>query len=157
MKTVKVLGILVFIAGIAAIVVGGVFIGQGIAKNNLITERMEIEQVSLALDPENPNVYTLIMDAEGAQAAADTIAEHRRNIAPTYQDLLNRGNGRFDPTNPDDLNYAQAMNLENYLYLAVLAFGLIQVVWANGAILVIIGLGAAGTGFALYRIGRAKA
>lgn len=157
MNIVRILGILIMAAGIVTIVVGGVFIGQGIAKNNLIVERMDIEQVSLALDPENPNVYTLVTDAEGAQAAADIIAEHRRNIAPTYQDLLNQGTGRFDPTNPDDLTYAQAMNLENYLYLAVLAFGLIQVVWANGAVLVVIGLGAIGTGLALYRISRAKA
>jgi hypothetical protein len=152
---VRILGMLIMVAGIVTIVVGGVFIGQGIAKNNLITERMEIEQVSLALDPENPNVYTLVMDAEEAQAAADIIAEHRRSIAPTYQDLL--AGGQFDSSNTTQLTYAQAMNLENYLYLAVLAFGLIQVVWANGAVLVIIGLGAVGTGFALYRISRAKA
>jgi hypothetical protein len=152
---VRILGMLIMVAGIVTIVVGGVFIGQGIAKNNLITERMEIEQVSLALDPENPNVYTLVMDAEEAQAAADIIAEHRRSIAPTYQDLL--AGGQFDSSNTTQLTYAQAMNLENYLYLAVLAFGLIQVVLANGAVLVIIGLGAVGTGFALYRISRAKA
>jgi hypothetical protein len=155
MNIVRILGMLIMAAGIVTIVVGGVFIGQGIAKNNLIVERMDIEQVSLALDPENPNVYTLVTDAEGAQAAADIIAEHRRSIAPTYQDLL--AGGRFDSSNTTHLTYAQAMNLENYLYLAVLAFGLIQVVWANGAVLVVIGLGAVGTGYALYRISRAKA
>ena len=155
MNIIRILGMLIMVAGIVAIAVGGVFIGQGIAKNNLIVERMNIEQVTLALDPENPDVYTLVTDAEGAQAAADIIAEHRRNIAPTYQELL--AGGRFDSSNTTQLTYAQAMNLENYLYLAVLAFGLIQVVWANGAVLVVIGLGAIGTGFALYHISRAKA
>jgi hypothetical protein len=157
MKLVGILGILITLAGVVAIVVGGVFIAQGIAKNNLIVERMEIEKVTLALDPENPDVLTPVNNADEAQEAADTIAEHRRSIAPSYQELLNQGNGRFDPTNPTDLTYAQAMNLENYLYLAVLAFGLIQVVWANGAVLVVIGLGAIGTGFALYRISQRKA
>ncbi|MBN1693590.1 MAG: hypothetical protein JW845_08570 [Dehalococcoidales bacterium] len=155
MKMVKVIGVLAMLAGVAAIAIGGVFIGQGIVKNNLIVERMDIEQVSLALNPEKPNVYTVVTDAAGAQAAADIIAEHRRAIAPTYQDLL--AGGRFDSSNITQLTYAQAMNLENYLYLAVLAFGLIQVVWANGAVLVIIGLAVGGTGFALYRISSAKA
>jgi hypothetical protein len=157
MKTVRILGILIMIAGVAAIAVGGVFIGQGFAKNNLINERMEVEKVTLALDPNNPTVLTPISNADEAQAAADTIAEHRRSIAPSYQDLLNQGTGKFDPTNPTDLTYAQAMNLENYLYLAVLAYGLIQVVWANGVILVIIGLAVGGGGFALYRISQGKA
>ena len=150
MKIVRILGILIMGVGLVSIVVGGVFIGQGIAKNNLIVERMDIEQVTLALDPNTPNVYTAINDGEEAQLAADTIAEHRRGIAPTYQDLLQ--GGRFDSGNTTHLTYGQAMNLENYLYLAVLAFGVVQVVLANGAVLVIIGLGAAGTGFALYKI-----
>lgn len=145
------LAILVMVLGMAAIVFGAVFIGQGIAKNNLIVERMEIEQVTLALDPDNPNVYTSVTDIGAAQAAADTIAEHRRNIAPTYQDLL--GEGRYDPSNPDHLSYAQAMNLENYLYLAVAAFGLVQVALASGAFMIIVGLALGGTGWALLRIG----
>jgi hypothetical protein len=156
MKLVRNLGILVVVLGVAAMVIGGVFITEGIAKNNLIVDRMKVEKVSLALDPNNPGVYTQINNASDAQKAADTIAEHRRAIAPSYQDLLNQGNGRFDPTNPTDLTYAQAMNLENYLYMAVTAFGLIQVTMASGAFMVITGLAIGGTGLALYRIGRTQ-
>ena len=101
MRIVRILGILIMGAGIISIAVGGVFIGQGFAKNSLIGERMEIEQVTLAIDPENPDVYTLIVDGEGAQMAADTIAEHRRGIAPTYQDLLQ--GSRFDSGNTTHL------------------------------------------------------
>lgn len=144
------LAILVMILGLAAIVFGGVFIGQGIAKNNLIVERMEIEKVTLALDPDNPDLYTSVTDINAAQGAADTIAEHRRNIAPTYQELL--AGERYDPTNPAQLSYAQAMNLENYLYLAVAAFGLVQVALASGAFMVIVGLALGGTGWALLRV-----
>ena len=152
MKLVRILSILVMVLGVLGIVIGGVFIGEGIAKNNLIVNRMEVEKVSLALDPNQPGVYTPINNSSDAQKAADTIAEHRRAIAPTYQDLL--GSGRFDPTNPLHLTYAQAMNLENYLYMAVTAFGLIQVTIASGAFMVIVSLAIGATGLALYRIAR---
>jgi len=111
---------------------------------------MNVEKVALALDPENPNELTAINNSTDAQKAADTIAEHRRSISPSYQDLL--GSGRFDPTNPKHLTYAQAMNLENYLYLAVTAFGLIQVVEAAGAFMILVGLGLGLIGLVLYRI-----
>lgn len=152
MKFTQGLAILVMVLGLVSIVIGGVFIGQGFAKNNLIVDRMEIEKVTLALDPEKPNVYTSVTDIDAAQGAADTIAEHRRNIAPTYQELLD--GGRYDPTNPAHLSYAQAMNLENYLYLAVAAFGLVQVALASGAVMVVTGLALGGTGWALLRIHR---
>lgn len=148
------LALLVMVLGLVAIVLGGVFIGQGIAKNNLIVERMKVEKVTLALDPDNPSVTTQINNAADAQKAADTIASHRRSIAPTYQDLLNMGTGRFDPTNTTDLTYAQAMNLENYLYMAVTAFGLIQVTMAAGVFMVVTGLALGGGGLALYRLSR---
>jgi hypothetical protein len=154
MKLVRKLAILVVVLGVAAIVIGGVFIGEGIIKNNLIVDRMNVEKVSLALDPDNPAEYTPINDAAGAQKAADTIAEHRRAIAPSYQDLL--AGGRFDATNTKHLTYSQAMNLENYLYMAVTAFGLIQVTLATGAFMVIVGLALGGAGLALYRISRTQ-
>jgi hypothetical protein len=154
MSLVRNLAVLVLVLGVAAVVIGGVFIGEGVAKNNLIVDRMNVEKVSLALDPNNPALYTQINNASEAQKAADTIASHRRTIAPTYQDLL--GTGKFDPTNPKDLTYAQAMNLENYLYMAVTAFGLIQVTMANGVFMVITGLALGGTGLALYRVGRSQ-
>jgi hypothetical protein len=152
MDIVRGLAILVLILGIMAIVLGCVFIGQGIVKNNLIVDRMNVEKVTLAINPDNPQELTPIRNAADAQKAADTIASHRRAIAPTYQDLLD--SGRFDPTNPKHLTYAQAMNLENYLYMAVTAFGLIQVVTASGVFMVITGLALGGTGIALNRLSR---
>jgi len=150
---VRTLAIIVLLLGVVGIVIGGVFIGQGIAKNNLIVERMETEKVSLALDPDNPNLYTAVTDIEAAQGAADVIAEHRRGIAPTYQELL--AGERYDPTNPAQLSYAQALNLENYLYLAVAAFGLVQVALASGVFMVVTGIALGGTGLVLFRLTRA--
>jgi hypothetical protein len=144
------LGLLILILGVIGVALGGVFLWQGVAKNNLIVDRMKVEKVSLAVDPNNPTVLTQITNAAEAQKAADTIASHRRAISPSYQDLL--GSGRFDPTNPQHLTYAQAMNLENYLYMAVTAFGLIQVVMGSGAYMIVTGLAVFLIGLALYRL-----
>ena len=156
MKLIKYLGLGIIVLAVVSLVIGVVFITEGIMKNNLIVDRMNIEKVSLNLDPNNPTVFTPINNAEDAQKAADLIAEHRRSIAPTYQDLLAQGNGRFDPTNLTDLTYAQAMNLENYLYMAVTAFGLIQATMANGAFMIIVGLAIGIIGFMIYRVSRIK-
>jgi len=146
----RVLSILISLIGIVAIVVGAVFIFEGVSKNNLITNRMNVEKVTLSVDPNNPNQVTQINTAAEAQKAADTIATHRRSIAPTYQDLL--GGKQFDPTNPKELTYSQAMNLENYLYTAVMAFGLVQVVLAAGAFMILVGVGLGLIGLVLYRM-----
>ena len=140
--------IAVLILGLVAVVFGAVFIGLGMAKNNQLVGAMRQEQVTLSLEEGAPP--TLIDNMAKAQAAGDLIREHRRGIAPTYQDLL--GEGRFDPTNPEQLTYAQAMNMENYLYLAVIGFGIIQAVMASGVFMVITGIALGGTGVVLYRL-----
>lgn len=147
---VRKLAVVVMLLGVVGVVLGGIFVWQGVAKSNLITERMEIEKVALAVDPNHPEQVTQITNAADAQKAADTIASHRRAIAPSYQELL--GSGRFDPTNPEHLTYAQAMNLENYLYMAVTAFGLTQSVMGSGAYMVIVGLAVLLIGLVLYRL-----
>ena len=110
---------------------------------------MRIEHITL--DIEGAELEGKVIDSLGeAQKAGDTIREHRRGIAATYEDLL--GENRFDPTNPRHLTYAQALNLENYLYLAVVAFGLTQSVTASGVFMVITGIALGGTGVMLYRL-----
>ena len=145
----RTLAIGVSVLGVVAVVIGGVFIGQGVYKDNQLVEAMQEEQVTLGI--EGTELEGEVIDSLGeAMEAGDTIREHRRGIAPSYGELL--GEGRYDPTNPDHLTYAQAMNLENYLYLAVVAFGLTQSVTASGAFMVIAGLALGGTGLVLYRL-----
>ena len=132
-----------------AVVIGGVFIGQGVSKNSQLTEAMRVEHVTLGI--EDTELEGQVIDSLGeARKAGDIIREHRRGIAPTYSDLL--GGGRYNPENPQQLSYAQALNLENYLYLAVVAFGLTQSVMASGAFMVVVGLALSGTGLVLYRL-----
>jgi hypothetical protein len=153
MKMVKLASIIVIVLGVVAFVIGGVFLGLGIQKSQLIVNRMNVENVTLALNPDRPDVYTQINDTASAQKAADTIASHRRSIAPTYQDLL--GGKQFDPTNPTQLKYVQAMNLENYLYMAVVAFGLIDVTMAAGGFMIIAGIALILLALAVYRFASA--
>jgi len=135
---------------VVAVVFGAVFIGQGISKNNQLVAAMQVEQVALGIESE---LEGEIIDSLGeAMEAGDTIREHRRGIAPTYSDLL--GGERYDPADPLQLTYAQALNLENYLYLAVVAFGLTQSVTASGVFMVVTGLALGGTGVVLYRLGQ---
>jgi len=145
------LAMLVLLLGVVGIVMGAVFVGLAVARNNQLVEAMRVEQVILPLHPEEPDEPPSVIDSAGeAQAAGDLIREHRRGIAPTYQDLL--GEGRYDPTNPRHLSYAQALNMENYLYLAVIGFGLTQSVMASGAFMIITGIALGATGVVLLRV-----
>jgi len=150
MKTIKTLSLLVLFFGLVAVVMGGVFIGLGVTKDSQLKEAMRIERVTLGIESELEG--EVIDSLSEAQEAGDTIREHRRGIAASYSDLL--GENRYDPMNPQHLSYAQALNLENYLYLAVVAFGLTQAVTATGAFMVITGIALGGTGVMLYKLNK---
>jgi len=133
---------------------GAVFIGLGVAKNNQLVEVMRVEHVTLGI--EDTELEGQVIDTpEEAQQAGDILREHRRGIAPTYSDLL--GGGRYNPEDPRQLSYAQALNLENYLYLAVVAFGLTQSVTASGAFMIVNGIAFIATGGVLFRLTRITA
>jgi hypothetical protein len=71
-------------------------------------------------------------------------------MAPTYNEAL--GGGQFDPAVPSEAKYAQAMNLENYLYLGVLSFGVVQVVEGAGAFMIVVAVALWAIGIILWRI-----
>jgi hypothetical protein len=141
--------IIMLILGAAGVVMGVVFIYQGVTKSNLLTEAMGEEKINLDFVPGIPK-GEIIDTAQKAMLAGDTIREHRRKIAPTYEALL--GGRKFNPANPKDLIYAQALNMENYLYLAVVGFGLTQVAMASGVFMMIMGIAIGGTGITLYNL-----
>jgi len=143
-KTVRNLGMVVIIIGVVALAVGIVFVQQGFAQESWLVDAMENEQIAM---PDGSGV--IVNNSQLAQAAGDLVREHRRSISPTYGELL--GGEHFDPTNPTQITYLQAMNIENYLYLAVTAFGVFLVVKAVGAFMVLMGIGLGVTGFALWR------
>ena len=147
-KTISNLGIAIIVLAIVCAIVGIVFVQQGFSKQNYLVNAMKQEQITLNIDGQQ----VVIDNATKAQKAGDTVREHRHGIAPTYGDLL--AGKQFDPTNPKQLTYAQALNLENYLYLAVATFGLVTVVLGAGAFMIISGIAFGLTGIALIKLGK---
>jgi len=141
---IKGLSILVIILGIVSIAIGGIFLGQAFVKNDLLVTAMQQEQITLGIESDDLAQGEVIDSAREAEIAGDTVREHRHGIASTYGDLL--GGAQYDPTNISQLKYAQALNLENYLYLAVLGFGVTQIAMGAGAFMIVTGvaLGVAG-------------
>ncbi|MFC2041723.1 hypothetical protein ACFLTY_05340 [Chloroflexota bacterium] len=147
MKTkIRNLGIIVIIFAVISLAMGAVFIQQGFAKESFLIKAMAQEQIKLE------GVEGVIDTMEEAQKAGDTVREHRHGIAPTYGDLL--GEERFNPAEPKQLTYAQALNLENYLYLAVASFGVFTVVKATGGFMIVMGLALGATGYGLVGLAR---
>ena len=147
-RTISNVGIAIVILAVISAIVGIVFLQQGFSKQSYLPNAMKQEQITLTINDQQ----TVIDNAKTAQEAGDTVREHRHSIAPTYGDLLE--GKQFDPTNPMQLTYAQALNLENYLYLAVATFGLVSVVLGAGAFMIVSGIAFGLTGFALIKIGK---
>jgi hypothetical protein len=145
---VRYLGLVVIIFGIIALAMGIIFVQQGFANEAWLVQTMTQEQITM---PDGSG--TIVNNEATARAAGDLVREHRHLISPTYGDLL--GGENFNPADPTQLTYAQAMNIENYLYLAVTAFGVFTVVKATGAFMIVMGLALGTTGYALWRLGRA--
>lgn len=148
--TVQKLGLVVIVIGVIALAMGIVFIQQGFDKESWLVAAMEQEQIAM---PDGSGI--IVNDSQLAQEAGDLVREHRRSIAPTYGELL--GGENFDPTNPNQITYMQALNIENYLYLAVTAFGVFTVVKTAGAFMILMGISLGATGYALWRKGNQKA
>jgi hypothetical protein len=147
------MAVLIVVLGVVVFVIGGVFIGEAINKQSFLTSSMRQEKITLGLTPAQIAAGDVVDTAAEAQAVADKVRADRHAIAATYTDLLAASGGRYDPTSKDDLAYTQALNLENYLYTAVLSFGVIQETFGTGAVLVIIGILFGATGMVLRRLG----
>ena len=108
--------ILVLLFGLVCIAAGAAFIGLGIQKHEFLTSAMDQEQITLGISDSQLAKGEVVDTMNEAQIAGDVVRSHRHDIAPTYGALL--GGNKYDPTDPKQLTYAQAMNIENYLYLA---------------------------------------
>ena len=140
------LSLIVIFFGVVALAMGIVFVQQGYTKEAFLQEAMTQEQITLE------GVEGIIDTPDEAQIAGDTVREHRHGIAPTYGELL--GGEHFNPADPAQLTYAQALNLENYLYLAVASFGVFTVAKATGAFMIVMGLALGATGYAMWSLAR---
>jgi len=143
---------IILVLSVVSVAIGATFIYQAIEKRAWIEEAMRVEKVTLGISEAEVEVGNVVDTAEEAQVAADIIREHRRGIAPTYQSLL--GGGKYDSTKPEHLSYTQALNMENYLYMAVLAFGVTTEILGTGVFMIIVGLAFAATGVVLFELAK---
>lgn len=138
----------VLILGLVNVALGITFISIGVSKHNYLTSTMKEEKITLGI-PDSQIAAGEVIDTMGeAQAAGDIVRGHRHQIAPTYGDLL--GGEKFNPGDPKQLTYAQAMNIENYLYLAAASFGITYLSMGAGAGLLLAGLALIGVALVVY-------
>jgi hypothetical protein len=150
-KIVKNLSILILVFGAVALIMGVVFIYQGVSKNLYLTSIMKQENIKLSdLGVTGGKANEIIDSQATAQIAGDTVRGHRHSIAPSYTALL--GGEKYNPLNPTEASYAQAINLENYLYLAVLSFGVTDIAMAAGGFMIVMALAMGAIGFVLLRV-----
>lgn len=134
----KILTFGIIILAVVVIACGAVSVALGATNSRSVADQLKEQKVSLQVFDENAPSGVFITNAAEARLAADTIATHLKNIAPSYSDLL--GGKHFDPTNPEQLTYVTGMNLQGQMNLAALAFGLTTVLTFFGAVLIVIGL-----------------
>lgn len=143
---------IVMVMSIAALVIGIVFIYQGVSKASSIKNQMEEQKIPASMFVGNATGY--IDSAGEAQAAADTLNEHLQSIAPSYLTLMQSSpSGRYDPTNSSPypanpkmtvgqamLEYSQGLTMESYLSLGVLALGFTEAVTVIGVFMILVGI-----------------
>ena len=144
----RVIAIVALILGIAVLAGGIVSIAIGRSNASDVTSKLKAEKISLAVFDNSAPTSVIISNAAEARQAVNTLIQHRMAIAPTYSDLLQ--GKHFDPTNPTQLTYAQAMNLQNSMTTAVLAYGLTTTLTFNGVMLIVAGVAIAVLAFAFW-------
>jgi hypothetical protein len=133
----KLVVVAVLIVGLASLAAGAAFVGLGADKQQFLKSAMEEEQITLGINDSQLAAGEVVDTMNEAQVAGDIVRSHRHDIAPSYGDLL--GGERYDPTDPKQLSYAQAMNIENYLYLATNSYGVTYLTIGLGVVLVLVG------------------
>ena len=146
----RMLALLVVLAGVVSLGMGVFFITYGVSKGNWMVKTMQEEKITLGLSQEQIAAGEVVDSMSELQKAGDTIRQHRHAMAPTYSDAL--GGGKYDPTNVTAATYAQAMNLENYLYLGVLSFGVTQIAMGAGAFMIVVAVALGAVGIVLWKL-----
>ncbi len=148
----RLIAVAVLILGLVNVGVGGTFIGIGFSKQHYLKTAMAEEMITTELTDEQIAAGEVVDTMSEAQRAGDLVREHRHGIAASYEELL--AGGRYDPTNLQQLTYAQAMNIENYLYLASASWGITYMALGVGAALVLAGIALMAIAFVIYRWAR---
>ena len=149
----RISAIVLFVLAFIGLLLGIIFFYEAFSRQAYLADAMQQENISLSDLGIKNGPPGIIDNMEKAQIAADTVRTHRHTIAPSYGALM--GGGKYDPTNPNHLLYAQALNIENYLYLAVLGFGVIQIAMAAGGFMIIVAIALGIIGFVFLKLNKA--
>jgi hypothetical protein len=152
-STLRISAIVLFVLAFIGLLLGIIFFYEAFSRQAYLADAMQQENISLSDLGIKNGPPGIIDNMEKAQIAADTVRTHRHTIAPSYGALM--GGGKYDPTNPNHLLYAQALNIENYLYLAVLGFGVIQIAMAAGGFMIIVAIALGIIGFVFLKLNKA--
>jgi hypothetical protein len=155
-RKVRYLAIAIILLGIVSVLIGAGFVGMAMQKNNYLVNALRAQKVTLGLSQDQIAKGEVIHNAAEAQVAAQTLSKHLQSIAGgTYSDLMAANKtGKYDPTDPKDLDYTQGLNMENSFNLVVLGFGVIQETMAVGGALIVMGIAIGSGGLLLFRLVR---
>jgi predicted negative regulator of RcsB-dependent stress response len=145
-------GVVLIIFALIAIIVGGIFTWQGLSKTQQIKAQAVIENVQVGLSEDQIKAGEVVDTIPEFENAANTITEHKMGIAKTYKEALD--GKKYDPTNPKQLTYAQAMNLENALRIGMISSGLALTMIGHGLFYIMTGVAFLLVG--IYMIMRSK-
>lgn len=126
---------ILFVLAFISLIAGIIFVQQGLSKYILIKRLAATENVTVGLSEEKIRKGEIVDSLSEMQVAGDLIRSHRQKIARTYGELL--GSGKYNPADPKQLTYSQAINLENYLYLGALSFGITYLMMGIGAFMIL--------------------
>lgn len=125
----KKIAVIVLLVGLVSIALGGFFIQTGFAKADLLHETMVKQNITYT--GAGGTISGIIDTPQEAQAMADVLQEHSSKYG-SYSAMT-----KDDPNRQTVLN---ALTMSSSLELAVLGFGLTDIVKATGAFMVLIGL-----------------
>lgn len=131
-------GVVLIVFALIAFVVGGIYAWQGWSKTQQIQTQAAAEQVQVGLSEDQIKAGEVVDTMPEFEAAANTITEHKLSIAKTYKEALD--GKKYDPTNPKQLTYAQAMNLENSLRIGMISAGLALTMIGHGLFYIMTGI-----------------
>jgi hypothetical protein len=129
MLTGRKVAILLLVVGAISMLLGGFFVQQGFAKTAMLTEAMTAQKITYT--GAGGDIQGIIDTPQEAQVMANVLQEHLKQYG-SYADLK-----KDDPNRQTILN---GLTMVNSLEMAVMGFGLTDIVKANGAFMLLVGL-----------------
>jgi len=140
------LAMAVILLGVVSLVIGVVFIAQGISVRGQIAEGLRAEKVTLGIEEDLVEKGDVVDTEAEARGAEGTLEEHLRESYVTYGDT--------ERDSPERTTYLAGTTLRNALNIAIMGYGVATVIIGAGVFMIITGLALGATGVVLLRLPR---